>query len=356
MTQNVITVDAIVTNKYKNKTPQQDNKYNLYLFIIQQLKLGFRPAKIAQQLGISKQTLQHDLTTLKEAGVIQKIGYGVWEVSDTIILPKKRSTKTPRVGDLKTPSFHQTNLYLFEVRAHAFVLTLQLPETLENWNNTKREKFLEKQNINYLSLKIYGGGQRIIFKGHKIWLTDKSVIVYDKASYLAKEAKAAKSKVIYHFLSVIKSLERALHADFTQNAGRHYRFKVSRQHYALINNALAKQYNEAGEKLTVHNEKGLWFLIDNSLNLNEAETVHPETADSDSKKIQDFFNSLKSHPITSTFVLEAMNGIQANQLAFAENTESHIEAVQELGTGVKEWNNRVGIMNELLLRLIKIME
>jgi len=103
-----------------------------------------------------------------------------------------------------------------------------------------------------------------------------------------------------------------------------------------MQNALAQQYNESGEKLEIRNGKGLWFLIDNSFNLNEAETVHPGSAMTDNKKVQDFFNSLKAQPITTDFVLTAMAGIQANQAAFAENMTSHIEAVRNLSTGVKD--------------------
>ena len=40
--------------------------------------------------------------------------------------------------------------------------------------------------------------------------------------------------------------------------------------------------------------------------------------------------------ITLSFLLEMMHGIQSNQMAFAENMTSHIQAVQDLGKGVGE--------------------
>lgn len=337
-----------VQNQDPLQDPRQDPKFNLNLYIMQQLKAGVRPAEIARHLSISKTALQYHLTKLKQAGAITKIGYGVWEVSDAAFLELKTSSNSSQVGKLKTPTYRQTNLNFFEVRGHAFVFTLRFQTGLRNWTNTKREAYLERNNIAYKSLNIGGGGQRIIYKGHKTWLTNKSIILYDTNSYFAKEAQAAKSHAIYNFIKKIKGLERLLKADFTIKAGSQYKFKVSRQHYALVKNALAQQYNEADEKLEIYTEKGLWFLIDNSFNLNEAETVHSETADSDNKKVQDFFNSLKEQPngITIDSLLQLSESIQQNQLLFSENALAHVEVIKRLGLSVET-------LNELLTELSK---
>ena len=193
---------------------------------------------------------------------------------------------------------------------------------------------METHSIPFKPLGIGGGGQRIIVKDRKVWLTNRSIIIYDKASYFAEAALQAKTTALATHISIIKHIERLLHTSFL--LGSDYKFKVSRQHYALIYNALAKQYNESGEKLEIRTAKGAWFLIDNSYNMNEAETVHPSTAMSDNKKVQDFFNGVKETAITPSFLLEMMHGIQSNQMAFAENMTSHIQAVRDLGKGVGE--------------------
>jgi hypothetical protein len=310
----------------------QDRSTNSYLCILRHIYSGIQPATICKLKGIPKTTLQYQLNKLKHEGAIRKIGYGTWEVSDTAIFDLKRSTKTSQVAYTKVP---QNSNFLTQdsVRGHGFVFTLKLNKELRNWG--RREEFLEKNNIKYIKLKIPKGGQRIIFKGRKIWLTDKSVIVYEKSSYFSETAKGAKDYAIYKFISLIKSLERYLQADFTIKAGRQYKFKVSRQHYALVRNALAQQYDKEGKKLQVYTANGLWFLMDNSFDLHEAETVHPETADDDNHKVQSFFNSLKDYPLTTDFILETMKGIQANQLLFARNHETHIQAIEELGHGVR---------------------
>ena len=332
----MISVDAVTQKEVKTDPQLNPQSKNFYLSIVQQISQGTNPSQICKKLNITKQNLQYYLTKLKQGGVIRKLGYGSWVIADDKFLVKKEVKNHLRVA-MDNP--RQSSLYLFEqdnVRAHAFVFTLKIPDGLRNWTNKNREFFLAKRDIQFSNLTTFGGGQRIFYKGRKVWLTNRSVILYEKSSYLAETATDAKSHAIYNFISLIKSLERLLHADFTERAGRQYSFKVSRQHYALIKNALAKQYDAEGKKLNIYSDKGLWFVIDNSFNLHEAETVHQETADTDNLKIQNFFNSLKEQPLTTGFILDVMHGIQQNQLVFAQNMGSHIKVIKDLGNGVNE--------------------
>jgi hypothetical protein len=218
---------------------------------------------------------------------------------------------------------------------------------MRNWTNKKREQYLNKKKIPYILLGICGGGQRLMIDGRKVWLTNSSIVVYDTGNYFAETAMEAKGDAIRNFHSIIKKLERMLHTEFT--IGSDYKFRVSRQHFALLKNALAQQCINEGTKLEVRSDgnNSLWFLIDDSavdgIRLNEAETVHPSTAMTDNKKVQDFFNSLKDTPLTTDFVLKAMNGIQVNQAAigtnqaaFAANLDSHTAAIQEIASTIKQ--------------------
>ena len=53
---------------------------NLNLFIYNQIKAGLRPSKICGKFNIKKSTLQYYLSKLKQAGLIEKVGYGVWNI------------------------------------------------------------------------------------------------------------------------------------------------------------------------------------------------------------------------------------------------------------------------------------
>jgi len=317
---------------------------NLNLFIYNQLKVGLRPSKICKQFELKKTTIQYHLSMLKQAGLIEKVGYGVWEILKEF--DEKEVQKTTKVTSRQL----RGDLNLFKqdkVRGHAFQFKINLPE-LRNWRN--REKLFLKKDIKFEPLLIGGinRGQKLEFKGRKIWLTNKSIVIYEKSSYLADTSKEAQDRAIQDLLSLMKSLEKYLQANF--KTGRYYKFKVSRQHYSLVKNALAQQYDKEGNKLQVFNEDGLWFLIDNSYNLHEAETVHPKTSVDDNKKVQDYFNGVKKlEDYTPQFVVNSMQGIQNNQLVFAENMKSHIKAIQDVG-------NATQMLKEEVIHLRKVIE
>lgn len=348
-----------ILKKYKRST-NQSNLEEAYLSIIHLLKSGIRPSKISSMAGVPKTTVQNHLNALKKRGAIRKAGYGVWEVIDNPESTKKRSTTSIYVAKNTPPAEIRQNLHMFipdSVRAHAFLFTLQVPKDLRNWTNEKREQYLDKRNIPYKHLNIAGGGQRLVIDGRKTHLTNRSIVMYDKASYFAEKAVEAKSDAIHSFISTIKKLERLLHVELT--TGSEYKWRVSRQHYAMVKNALAEQYNDTGEKLEVRSEgdNSLWFLIDNSFNLNEAEAVHPKAGMTDATKVQNFFNSVKTTGATIHSLLELNHGIQelqaasaADQAAFAADLRTHVdvqkktaelqqettEVLQKMGAGVHE--------------------
>jgi len=205
---------------------------NLNLFIFNCLKAGLRPSKICEKYGLKKTAVQYHLSMLKQAGLIEKVGYGVWEILKEF--DEKEVQKTTRVTSRQLGS----NLNLFKqdrVRGHAFQFKIKLPE-LRNWKN--REKLFLKKDIKFEPLLIGGinRGQKLEFKGRKIWLTNKSIVIYEKSSYLADSSKEAQERAIQEMLSLMKSLEKYLQANF--KTGKYYKFKVSRQHYSLVKNAL----------------------------------------------------------------------------------------------------------------------
>jgi DNA-binding transcriptional ArsR family regulator len=98
---------------------------NFTYLLLNQIRSGFSPVKIALNFGISKQSLQYHLNKLKHAGLIRKIGYGTWEVVDDEFSAKNGSKKTLRVA-VDNPQ--QSNLNFFTqdaTRGHAFVFTLR---------------------------------------------------------------------------------------------------------------------------------------------------------------------------------------------------------------------------------------
>ena len=316
--------------KYKRGTskPMTPRKEKVYFMVYSYIKEGYSLSQIREKLQLSKQALNKSLTTLKRNNFIKKVGYGCYSIGDKT--PLRSKPLTPR-DTLNTSHFRFTS---DTVRAHAFIIKFEIPRDFRNWD--KRREILQSLNIPFKDLGTYGGAQQIEVKGSKVWLTHKSIVLNLKNSFFSDTATDGKSQAISEAMELIRSVESLIKA----NLGR-YRFKVCRNHYALIKNALAKQYDKEGKKLYIADDGGYWFLIDNSFNLHEAETVHPKTAESDNKIIQDFFNDLKLNPITPSLLMRASYQNAENLNSYAVHLKAHVESVIDLGKGVRSMNKKI---------------
>lgn len=103
----------------------------------------------------------------------------------------------------------------------------------------------------------------------------------------------------------------------------------------------------------------MWFVIDNSYNLDEAETVGADgEALIDNIGVQKYFNEHKEtkFSVTPKFILSSfakqsqiINGMLQNANLYNENITSHIKAIQDLGEAAKK-------NNEILQKLTKLLE
>jgi len=287
----------------------------IFTSILNGVENGKSLSQIARENNMSKQALNHYARELKRRGFIRKVGYGTWrkEVKTSVVSGQKEVKNS--------------------VRGHGFQFKLKLPANFRNWD--KREEFLTKKKINFKPYYVAGvkRGQQFKFKEFTIQLTDKHIIMHTKQDFYSSNAQDSKNYALSVFLDRIISLENLLKANFSFNGK--YKFKVTRQHYALIKNELAIQYHKEGKKLHVYTDKGLWLIIDNSFNLHELETIQKETADADNLKVQKWFNGLKKYDgFTPEFLMKALGGVTANQQIYANNVKTHISAIKQLAENV----------------------
>jgi len=287
-----------------------------------------------------KQRRNYYVSALKKAKFIEKLGYGTWKIirnyDENLIKQVKTSKKITTQDTLQQP----------RIRGHSFQFILAIPK-IRNWEN--RREFLTKNNINYDPLNIIGKGERIFLKGNKIWLTSKSIIIHEKSSYLSVSAKGSKSYAIYNMLETIKYMENLFKIILKVN--RRYKFKVSKQHYARLNCLLAKQYRKDGNKLYVKQEDGTtWFWTDYSLSIDESETGNTDRSDIDmDEHMHPFLNSLRRiKGYTPEMVINSLGQLaETSQRSFklaeyyGEHHKSHVEAIQILGSSVKELKREV---------------
>lgn len=267
--------------------------------ILSEMRSGKCPADICKKYEIKKQTLQYYIRYLKNKGIIEKEPTGKWKVLKEVSLLTKAS---------------QTQK---QIRGHAFNWKIRFKHEFD-W-----KKRLEKANIKYQLIGIAGTTPRIIFNDKKIWFTKTGLVIYEPKSFYAASSFTSKGRAVFELDRTIKELGRKLNTDLST-----YEFTTSREHYAMIDNELAKQYNEKGEKLYVKRKDGTtWMWIDFSHGINELENDEPIV----NKQAQDWFNDMKKtkFEVTPSFLLESLNKVtQALELTTSKVTLLEKENLQ----------------------------
>jgi hypothetical protein len=280
--------------------------------IISEIKSGKNPSKISKENNIKKQTLNNYIRQLKKDGVLKKIGYGSWEVLKEVSL----STKATK------PQYEK------QIRGHAFNWKIKLQKNY-NW-----ERKLDNAKMPYQLVGVNNSTPRIIFNNKKVWLTKTGLVIYEPQSFFSKSSLTSKGMAVWELDKTIKMLGKCLKIDTA-----HYLFTTSREHYGLVKNELAKQYNDKGEKLYIRDDKGLWMWIDDSHSLSELETNEPKN----SRGVQNWYNDMKKtdFQVTPSFLLETINGVAQNQVMFDKNFQSHLEVINKLGKAVDELREEI---------------
>jgi len=280
------------------------------LLIISEIKAGKNPSKISKEHKINKKTLQNHLGELKKMGCIEKVGYGTWKVLKEVLVSSKATS-------LKK-----------QIRGHAFNWKVKFKKEID-W-----KRRLKNNKIKYQLIGINRSTPRIIFNDKKIWFTKTGLVIYEPKSFFARSSHTSKGMAVWELDKTIKALGRCLKIDLNW-----YRFKTSREHYGMIKNELARQYNNNGEKLYIVDDEGAWMWIDFSHGIDELETNEPFN----SRMVQNWYNDHKKNKfeVTSTFILESFDKLLEDRKFHAENMRSHVEAIKTLSETVKELKEQV---------------
>jgi len=285
---------------------KRDKEVILHL-IVSEIKKGKTPATISKEQDIKKQTLQYYLRQSKEQGIIEKESYGVWKVLKEV--PK--STKARQIKK--------------QIRGHAFNWKVRFKDNID-W-----EKRLKDNNIKYQLIGINRSTPRVIFNNKKIWFTKTGLVIYEPQSFFSESSHTSKGMAVWELDKTVKALGRKLKINLTP-----YQFTTSREHYGMIKNELARQYNNKKEKLFIRDDEGIWMWIDDSHSLNELETDEPVN----SRGVQNWYNDMKKtkFEVTPTFLVENINKLTENQSKqhedianFAEQLNRHIPAYENMG-------------------------
>jgi len=290
-------------------------------FLLDQLKAQKTPSQISKEFNIPKQNLSYYLRQLKDKGLVQKVGYGTWEVKTFNLNTLTKKDKL--------------------IRGHALIWKIKLHKEFQ-WKQR-----LEQANLTYNLVR--GLIPRTFINNKKVWFGKKTITIYEPNSFYGENAIESRKYAVISLLETLQAIESKLSINL-----RPYTFQACREHYALIKNDLARQCNREGERIEVSDNNGKWLWIDMSDGIGELETGN-QNALVNNIGVQKWWNNMKetNFEVTPKFVLNTMNGIQQNQLIFAENMKSHIQAIQTLSRETKRLGKTMkGILSEnMQLRL-----
>ena len=255
------------------------------------------PKQVATRINTSNSNIYKHIRKVKERGHLDK-NY----------TEQKKVHKNECTDTSKTPSFPLENIpyiseekSLNEIRLHGQEFNVRIL-----YQDHKYEKIKKKTNL-------------IDIDGNTIKLNEKSIEIYCGHSFYANDSNKATYKSMNYLSRLFRKIEHDLKIVISKPRAQNV--KIVNHHYAEINNEIAKEFNVNKEKLHIYckNDGKLWLTIDNSFNLNEIETQHPETAQPDMNAIKPHLEAMRD-PHTPN--LKELSKV-INELA-KQNTETAI--------------------------------
>lgn len=158
----------------------------------------------------------------------------------------------------------------------------------QEWNI----KLLWKSD-HYDQLRIQGN--LIDLDNNRIRLHNESLEIYSGKDFSAEDELRATALSFQYWNKFFVRLENHLKILIIKN--RVHNISLVNSHYAEVDNELAREYEKKKIQLNIYavEDGKLWFKIDNSFDLHEAETLHPGTAKDDMTKVRAHFNDIRSN-------------------------------------------------------------
>jgi len=238
------------------------------------------------------------------------------------------------------------------IRLHNLVFKINIKK-IKGWKN--KEKLLNLRQISFKTINLgTWKTEQIVIDNRKIWLNPKRLILY-MGDYYENTPFEAFEKSLQDMKGLIQKVEKALNLNLINKD--FIDFEVSRQHYALIKNQLAEQYNKDKKKLFIYDDENrLRLLIDNSLNLKEFEAVHNEKSRDDSTKVQDHFRDLlEKESYKPSEIKEIIDRLAKENLILSQNVNIYHKEIREHRGLVKDIRKYIKVITnkEIKQRTLK---
>lgn len=346
-------------------TPKKEVRWKNTLVVFLHIKEGGLPHQLwesKRKNALTIDQVKYALRKLKNQGFIEKVGKA-WVAKVDDIPMNVRWKKVHHVGKAHTPP-QGGKLKPDDVRAHGFVGTLKMPK-LKGWKENRQE-ILDKLKIKYKYFE-----QKDVFRISvgdlkKVWLGKDSIVWYmGKLDFYGETPVEAVLSAMDFLLNHVRKLENLIGiGEGRLRTGKGYKLKFSRSHIALVKNALAKRMDK--QKIYVYDEKGLWFIIDNSWNLHEAEFVRTESNVDEATFHKEYYlNDLNKTRLLPSTTLDMIQKTQAQIQAvndnfgyYGDNLKSHVNAINTLAQKVEQLQlaQKMESFEEYTLTKLKIIK
>ncbi len=173
----------------------------------------------------------------------------------------------------------------------------------------------------------------------------------ENLSFIAEDEQRATSQSFNYWNKIFSQIENRLRIIIKKE--QYTNISLVKNHYSEVNNELAKDYTEKKVKLRVFCTKDgrLWFELDNSFNLKEAETLHPITAKEDIGKVKTVFNDYRNNPNSylpseATGLINALSfnlgevqfNLIPNLKSLSINLETHVKVLKGIDKSFRRFN------------------
>lgn len=188
----------------------------------------------------------------------------------------------------------------------------------------------------------YEAGTRVKIDGNSVKLNKESVEVYSNTSFLGETPAVCDAKALIYWEAFFNKLQGRFKIILLKNG--YLNIKRVRAEYAETNNELAKKCVEEAQKIRVYGDDGKqWLVFDNSYNLKEAETVHPQLSRFDMEDVvQPFFNDLRRSPATLGDVKAVLLDLARQNRETAAGLSAVVELLRpRVAEKEEEWRGRV---------------
>jgi len=265
------------------------------------------------------------VSSLKRLNIIYKSGYNIWYIDEDKYKKYRFGCKNIYGVTSNTPSEKYLSNALNKVRGHGFCFSIKI--NIPDWQ--KREQYMLLNDIKYKNIP---QGHRIYIYGNKIWLCNKSIVVYfqENLSFYGETAQDTLEMAKAEMIRILKRFEKMFNVNIRRRGW--YDFKPSRNHFAVLKDLIAKECNEKGD-IKVYYDGELFCITDKSFHVGETEFQHQNDGVRDTEAYKETIHNIKDYDKTYG---EAPNFIEMRKMF-----ETQMQINQNQNDTITQLNNQI---------------